>query len=270
MARLLSISLCAILLVVACGPNGDDDGGDQSVPEVVALLQSQTPDRAIDVVFVAEEEYGDLTDIENRLNFLDDLGPLISDGFWENEGISGNHQLFNFWYLIATADLPTGAMKPCITAEWPDLTVAAFADVYILVHAEEMRDCRSGRKATTEPNSYRTVVHEFSHAAFGLPDEYNGAGRYWSSPPVIYEFEEDCRGDPFNSDWRDCATLTERDGDVWWRSEGSHCDIMRCPGAEVFEYGPGDWITVRAMLAALGAGPVLDPTTYAPDSWDAP
>jgi hypothetical protein len=259
-----------IALLGACGPADDDDDTGQGVPAVAALVQSASPQQAIDIVFVAEDDYGDLADPDDRQAFLDDVGALVTDGFWENQGIAYNHPRFNFWYLLETADLPVGAVKPCVTAAWPDLSVAAFADVFILVHAEEMRDCRSGIRATTEPGSFRTVVHEASHAVFGLPDEYDGAGRYWFTPPVMYASQEQCASDPGNGDWRDCQPLTTGDGEVWWRSEGTRDDIMRSAGDQVHEYGPGDWIVVRELLTALGGGPVFDPDTYAPDAWSAP
>lgn len=261
---------CLASLIAACGPDGGDDDAGQGVPGVAAVVQSASPQHAIDIVFVAEDEYGDMTDPDDRQAFLDDIEPLITEGFWENQGIAYNHARFNFWYLLETADLPVGAVKPCITAEWPDLSPVAFADVFILLHSEPMRDCRSGIRATTEPGSFRTVVHEASHAVFGLPDEYNSAGRYWFTPPVIYGSEGQCNSDPGNGGWRDCQPLTTEDGDVWWRSEGTTDDIMRSAGDEVYEYGPGDWIVVRELLTALGAGPVNEPDTFAPDSWSAP
>jgi hypothetical protein len=263
-------SLCCIGGLVACGPPDDDDDTGQTVPDVAALVNSGSPDRAIDIVFIAEDDYGDLAEEESRQAFLDDVGELIANGFWQNQGFAYNHALFNFWYLLDTGDLPVGAVKPCRTADWPDLSPAAFADIFILVHAEEMRDCRSGNRATTEPGSFRTVVHESGHAAFGLPDEYDGAGRYWFAPPLMYGSQEQCASDPGNSAWRDCVPLTSEDGDTWWRSEGPRDDIMRSAGDEVYEFGPGDWVIVRELLTALGAGPVSEPDTFAPDSWSDP
>lgn len=266
----LLLTIAALALLAACGSRDDDTPASEgAVPNVVALVQSRPPDQAIDVVFIAEEAYGDMADIEDRLAFLNDLGPLVADGFWENQLIANNQTLFNFWYMTQTGLIPPGVDQPCVHAEWPDLDQAVFADVFVLIHAEKMRDCALGKKVTSEPESYRTVVHEVSHAAFGLPDEYAEA-RYWNIPPIFYPSEQECVGDAINSSWRDCVPIPDHNGVLWWRSENGHCDIMRCPGIEVLEFGPADWLVVRNILEGLGAGPANPPTIFAPDIWSAP
>ena len=80
---------------------------------------------------------------------------------------------------LAPQLLPTTGICPNVT--WPGEvdTDGAFADLVLLLHTNTLRDCRWGRKATSEPTSYRTVVHESTHALFNIPDEYCCDGGYY-------------------------------------------------------------------------------------------
>jgi len=236
-----------------------------------AAIQWQDPDQAIDVVFVPDDDYGDLSVVANLEAFLGDISNMIDEGFWQNNALAMNLGAFNFWFLTQSGDVqPPANPRDCPAVTWPDLTDAAFAETFVLLHPNALTDCAFGIYVTSEPYSYRTVVHESSHGAFDLPDEYCCDGGYWEAPPVLYDTLADCNNDPANADWRDCQCFVDDRGRDWCRSEDSIDDIMSTGGNTVWEYGPADWVIVRDVLSALGLGVPNAPTVFAPANWDWP
>ena len=225
-------------------------------------------DDAIDVVFIPDEGYGSMSNVSNRQAFLDDVADMIDTGFWKNNAMFLNLGLFNFWFMTSSGEVlpPTGS-SICPSVTWPDLTDAAFAEVKVLLHTNALRDCAfSGGRVTSEPTSYRTVVHETSHAAFGLPDEYCCDGGYSEVQPILYTSSADCNGDPVNAAWRSCSSFTADSGTVWWRSENNTTDIMSSGGSVVLEYGEADWVVVEDVLDSLSSF-VNTPSVFAPGAW---
>jgi hypothetical protein len=264
------ILIFLLLTVSAC-----DNNGVTSTPgigtDVFGIYFMKDIDEAIDVIFVPDDDYGDMSVTSNKETFLNDVDELINQGFWQNNVLSVNSDLFNFWYMTRSgnAQESTGT---CPTVSWPNWTGAHFAEVKILVHPNDLRDCawRTVGLSTTEPGSFRTVVHEFSHAAFHLPDEYCCDGGYWNKPPILYDSGTVCENDPDNEAWRDCQSFTDVKGKVWWRSEDSIVDIMSSNYSTVWEYGPADWVVVRDVLEALPNAVVYEPDVFAPDPWPTP
>jgi hypothetical protein len=253
-------------------PIADDSDEPIAGSTVFQLFQIQSDlDRALNVVFVPDGTYGDMGTLANRQSFLDDAADLVDTGFWQNNMFVRNVHLTNYFYMTVSgtaADPPAGSICPTVT--WPGAvdTDAAFADVVLLVHTNDLRDCRSGRKATTEPGSFRTVVHESSHALFNLPDEYCCDGGYWERKPVLYDTANECDTDAANAGWRDCVAFTATGGKMWWRSEDSDTDIMSGVGSVVLEHGEADWVVVEDVLDNLGTPGV--PAVFAPSTWDRP
>jgi hypothetical protein len=72
-----------------------------------------------------------------------------------------------------------------------------FADAVVLVHKEVCRDLATGRLFSTEPTSFLTAVHESGHRPFGLADEYDRDGGYFTSDifPNLFSSEEACNAD---------------------------------------------------------------------------
>jgi hypothetical protein len=167
-----------------------------------------------------------------------------------------------------SAAAPTSGICPTVT--WPSQvnTDAAFADLVLLIHKNSLRDCRWGRLATTEPGSYRTIVHESSHALFNLRDEYCCDGGYGNMPPVMYTSQSACQNDPDNVAWRNCQSFTSASGTTWWRSEDTIDCIMAGGGSVVLEMGEADWFVARRVFAALGTPGT--PSVFAPTAWDRP
>jgi hypothetical protein len=175
---------------------------------------------------------------------------------------------FNYYYITesGSAAPPTSGICPNVT--WPAEvdTDGAFADLVLLLHPNPLRDCRWGRKATSEPTSYRTVVHESTHALFNIPDEYCCDGGYYSAPPVLYTSQAACTSDAANAAWRNCQSFMASNGTTWWRSEDSITDIMSGAGSTVLEAGPADWAIMESVLDALGGSGT--PSVFAPAAWD--
>jgi hypothetical protein len=250
----------------------EDDEPREPGSTVFTILELQRDlDRALNIVFVPDNSYGDMSELSNRQDFLDDLSDVIDTGFWQNQALVRNVHLTNYYYMTASgtvAEPPAGTI--CPTTTWPAEidTDAAFADMVLLIHANELRDCRWGRKATSEPTSFRTVVHESSHALFNLPDEYCCDGGYREIKPVLYDTQNECTTDPVNVAWRNCVSFTAGSGAIWWRSEDSTLDIMSTAGTVVLEFGDADWVVVENVLDDLGTPTA--PTVFAPDNWDRP
>ena len=240
---------------------------------VFSVLRWTDPSRAIDVVFVADEGYGDLSNISNRQDFLDDVADMIDSGFWQNNGIVNNLGLFNFWFSMeAGGDVEPPDSGICPDVTWPSLTDAAFAELHVIVHRESVRDCGGGGKASARAGGGNEwiAVHESGHAAFGLPDLYCCDGGYWHQPPVLYNSQSSCQSDPANAAWRDCQSFTDNGGNTWWRSEDMNIDLMRNAGPTVWEFGPASWVLVDGVLGGLPGASVNDPDVFAPDNWDWP
>ena len=262
------------LLLASCDVEFEADPNETPIATgsaVFPLVELQPPTQALNILFVADDSYGDLSNLANRQAFLDDIEQVIEDGYWQNNSYWVNFFHFNYYYLIDTGSAgPPSGTSICPTVTWPASadTDGAFADLVLLLHTNTLRDCRWGRKATSEPTSFRTVVHETSHALFNLPDEYCCDGGYWDMPPVLYSSETACDTDPANAAWRDCQSYTASNGDVWWRSENSDDDIMSVGGSVVLESGQGDWAVMRDVFNSLGTA--AEPSVFAPDTWDRP
>jgi hypothetical protein len=256
-----------LLLAAACTPATPVGPPPQSFgTSVFAAQVTRNPNEAIDVVLVPDDDYGDMNDATARQAFLDQVEVLIQSGFGMNQAWSVNSDEVNFWYMTLSGDVQPGT-GICPSVTWPALTDAGFAEVLVLLHPNPLRDCAWGSRVTSEPTSFSTIVHEASHAAFGLPDEYCCDGGYWNVPPILYSTQAGCLNDPANAAWRVCQSVPSSSGPTWWRSEDGDCDIMACGGSTVLEYGPADWVIVERVLAALPNASITDPSVFAPASW---
>jgi len=262
----------ASLLLGAC--TVEFDAGNPPPPiapgSTVHGLIEWDPSQAstLNILFVPDTSYGDLSVEANLQAFFEDIELVIEQGYWQNNAYYVNLGRFNYYYTTAagTASAPTTGICPDVT--WPAQvdTDGAFADLVLLLHTNSLRDCRWGRKATSEPTSYRTVVHESTHALFNIPDEYCCDGGYYVAQPVLYSSSANCNADAANAAWRDCVSFTSTGGTTWWRSEDSISDIMVSAGSVVVEVGPADWAIMEDVLSALGA--TSTPSVFAPASWD--
>ncbi len=235
-------------------------------------------DGAFNVLFVPDASYGDMTVVANRQRFVNDAIGIIENGYWQNRAYFNGLFLYNYYYMTATGSVTARPLDAdgnfqCPTVTWPAAvnTDGAFADQIILVHANELRDCGGGGRATAEPTSFRTMVHETGHGLFGLPDEYCCDGGYFAKSPVMYTSSADCTGDAANAAWRNCGSHTSsRNGSVWWRSQANITTnlIMSNAGNEVWESGPADWAVMDQAYRSLSGAPVVTPpAAFAPAQW---
>lgn len=280
--RWIGGTFIALTLLTATGCEIDSTVSEDDTPTSGATVfelyaPAIDPADAFDVVFVPDASYGDMSVLANRQAFADDAADAIENGYWQNQAYFNALFSFNYFYMTAsgsvTANPPDASGNfVCPTVTWPAQvnTDAAFADQLILLHSNVLRDCGGGGRATAEPTSFRTIVHETGHGMFGLPDEYCCDGGYFVAAPVMYSSQTACTGDAANASWRNCQSHTSsRNGSVWWRSQGNISTnlIMFNTGDEVWESGPADWASMSNTYTAAGAS-VSTPTVLAPGQWD--
>lgn len=272
--------LIPLFIVASCEIDKTVTSDDQPVPGTSSVFELYTVNQvenAFNVIFVPDGSYGDMSVIANRQTFVDDIADVVESGYWQNQAYFNGWFHYNYYYMTAsgsvTARSPAadGSFR-CPTVAWPAAvnTDGAFADQLLLIHSNELRDCGGGGRATAEPTSFRTVVHETGHGIFGLPDEYCCDGGYFSMAPVMYNSQSACTSDAANSGWRSCSSHTSsRDSSVWWRSQGNITTnlIMSNIGAEVWESGPADWASMSGAYQGIGAT-VTMPSVLAPGRWD--
>jgi hypothetical protein len=257
----------ALLTAAACTPATPAGPPPSSFgTSVFAAVVTRHPNEAIDIVLVPDDDYGDMEDATARQAFLDQVDSVIQSGFEMNQAWQLNADEVNYWYMTRSGDVQPGT-GICPSVTWPNLGDAGFSEVIVLLHPNALRDCAWGGRVTSEPSSFNTIVHEASHAVFGLPDEYCCDGGYWNAPPALYPDENACLNDSTSSAWRDCRQVVSASGPDWWRSENNRCDIMACPSAAVQEYGTADWIIVEQVLSALPNASIAAPSVFAPSEW---
>ncbi|QYF93553.1 hypothetical protein KY495_23330 [Massilia sp. PAMC28688] len=280
-----AFKLCLLLLgaslLVSCKitKTVDPDDPPASGTTVFDMYVLQTDrDKAFNVLFVPDTAYGDMSVLANRQAFVNDMASVIENAYWQNRAYFNAWGRFNYFYMTASGTVTERPLTPdgkfqCPTVSWPSQvnTDGAFADQIILIHKNELRDCGGGGRATAEPTSFRTIVHETGHGLFGLPDEYCCDGGYFTLAPVMYATQAACTGDAANAGWRNCQSHTSsRDGSTWWRSQGNITTnlIMSSGGNEVWESGPADWAVMRAAYSTLSGSPTITaPATFAPAQW---
>ena len=278
--------ICAMFAMGGCSLTVDvsEDDAPVSGSSVYELFAIQSDmDDAFNILFIPDASYGDLSNLINRQAFVDDLTNAIENSYWQNQGYYFNLGRYNYYYSLDSGSVVENTPDSegnfrCPTVTWPGSinTDGNFADATILIHSNELRDCAnpSSGRATAEPTSYRTIVHESSHAIFGLPDEYCCDSNYRTNVPVLYATEAACMNDPVNAAWRNCVSfVSARDGNDWWRSEGdiTSSAIMLSGGSTVWEFGPADWeIMEDAYLSFPGARSAGTPSVFAPNNWNRP
>lgn len=281
--RVMGFVLCGAVVLALTGCQikrsvSADDAPAAGTTVFEMYVVQQNRDRAFNILFVPDTAYGDMSVLANRQAFVNDVARIIENGYWQNRAYLNGWGLYNYFYMTAAGSVverppaEDGSFR-CPQINWPAQvsTDGAFADQILLIHQNELRDCGGGGRATSEPTSFRTIVHETGHGLFGLPDEYCCDGGYFAASPVMYATRAACEGDVANAGWRACQSHTSsRDSAVWWRSQGNITTnlIMRNGGTEVWESGPADWAVMAAAYRGLAGSPVVTaPATFAPDRW---
>lgn len=197
--------------------------GDYPHSRAIPIQKSTFPERAIDLVFIADEDdYSSASDPE----FLDDVYRLLKYGYWNHTDFLKDQHRYNFWLARDMGDAKRGTTfndEKCahrlpsspLSQSPSGLNIAdiwlrhyQFADTAAIVHTERFRDCAPyGRnvfsvgveelRITFEDSDLDVVRHETAHRPFGLSDEYCCDGGYQQSAlfPNVYEEREDCEAD---------------------------------------------------------------------------
>ncbi len=162
-------------------------------PDCIPIIENGAHSDKIDIVFVADKDYGGDTDA-----FLDDVTFLIHSGYFSVPEIDNRKCKFNFYYYPEEGDYQPVCQKWELPADYH--ADCAFADSAAIVFTGGGRAC-SSTVFSTPDNSTRTVVHETGHKIFGMADEYccDGGYRQPSAPfPNIFHTQADCQAGSTN------------------------------------------------------------------------
>jgi hypothetical protein len=160
--------------------------GPPATGRAVPVLQHQTTNRAMDLVFIADSDnYASA----NVAAFSTDVKRVIREAYFSDELFLRNQGRFNFWIAQDLGDAHGfNPPSPCRTAPANWATDYTFADSGVLLHTDNLRDCANGGIFSSEPGSIATVRHETGHSPFGLADEYCCDGGYFQTGtnPNVY------------------------------------------------------------------------------------
>ena len=253
--------------------------GNFDFPAIPVVINGPLYEK-IDIVFIADQdEYGSFSDP----SFLADVRSLINEGYWTIPWFLDNQAAFNFWIAKSQGrggpnpdrENPDGGddffcfREP--PADWGAFHL--FADAGGIVHRSACRDNAGGGLFSVEMEIDRlqVVAHESGHAPFGMPDEYQGAGRYYVITPAstLFATEPEClvaataRGfDPV------CRPLVDRDETMtMWLFEEDYRSLQ--PRPRDLMQGTGCFSLNQAsnrctVVAATKSGPEPDPNGVVP------
>jgi hypothetical protein len=232
--------------------------GDYPLNRAIPIQKSSFPERAIDIVFIADEDdYSAASDPD----FLEDVHGLLKYGYLNHTDFLKDQHRYNFWVARDMGNAkrgtlfndekcahrlpssPLGQVSPGIRIEDIWLRYYQFADTAAIVHTEQFRDCAPyGRNVFSvgveeayipfDDSDNFIVRHETGHRPFGLSDEYCCDGGYSQTDrfPNIYEEREDCEADVVSLGRvpEDCREFIEEnffDTD-WYISDPPTDDLM--------------------------------------------
>ncbi len=181
------------------GPNeqGADCGGicGSTCPECIPVISSGDPEDKIDLVFVADNDYGG-----NEDQFITDMMALVRGGLFGPPELAMNRCKFNVWYFPGT-----NADYQAICAAWtppPGFDACSFSDSMVILHTDGSRSCSNWRDFSTSPGSAAVLVHELSHSVVGSADEYCCDGGYGPPDPRyqpnVFRSLAECRANSTN------------------------------------------------------------------------
>jgi hypothetical protein len=305
--RVLVFLLATAALLSACGDSTSPFGpkvcsSSQGVSCVWDINRALFPanagtfdqgvDHSIDVLFLPDQEYGDLTQAANFTQFWNDAVNLVINGFYHNNLIASNITLFHFWLSSATGATVTIPANKGGACAWNVQSIPytpTWADSELILHKGDCRDFTQGKFSSVQAGLFGVAVHEFAHSsqAFRLPDEYSAPtfdGGYFSDPPEMYvsAMGDLCNTDPANSAWRPaqgCASWTPKStvancaGCLVWDSEDASHTLMATYSPTVaLQFGPANWAIIQNTLAKVAPSgvPLVPPSVFSPSDWTPP
>lgn len=276
-ALITTLAVLTGILMARSAAAGPEAGADEARAEadesgiymVSPDLAPADSDRAFDILFVGDAGYSDDA-------FLTDVRTAIEDGFGRSEALALNMHLLNFWFTHARAAV--GSSCPFGVA-LPDVAHTTRAEVVIVLHRSPMHDCAWGNRYATanvrSDGGPSFLIHEFSHAAFGLPDEYCCSGGYWPAPRAMYAEDEapdptpEAASSSDGSAWHPLQYIEASKnaasgaGRTWVRPELSDNVMYTVVEGAVLPYGRANWEVAASRLEALPGSTVASPTSFA-------
>jgi len=154
----------------------DDDGKSSSETYSFAAGDYPWPDEAIpirlkdgtntqshyDIAFVPDD---DIT----LTSFRDQLDNVMNDLYFKYSDIRTWRGLYNFYYSEKKGNYE----ELCNFTDPSNMaTLTSVADAVVILHSTDLRDCKSGKRISSEIDYDKTIIHESGHILFGLMDEY--------------------------------------------------------------------------------------------------
>ena len=156
---------------------------DEPVP---IRLKGGTADR-LDVVLVPQQGM-DLGDFRLR------LADVVDRSYFKYDPIRTFRGLYNFYYSMRFGRY----QEACQFSDPSNMgTLSAVADAVVFLHADELTDCRSGKRISSELQNDKALIHETGHVLYGLHDEYCCSSNYAQQAcvPQLWGTAAACQGD---------------------------------------------------------------------------
>lgn len=215
-------------------------------PTCVPLVYHGNPGDKINVVFAPDGNDYSLGNVEF---FVERLMDVVDDAFISSPAIWNHFKKLNFYYVERFGGRvyrqSDGKCDWTFPQHWKD--DCPFATVGAIVHEDtnfshfplmpdECRDYSNSGRFSSEPGHPGTFLHEFSHAALDLVDEYDDSPDCWTGYFVgspysnVWGSKADCENGSLNPN--DCFNFTPCK--PWysttsgqWKSDPDG-DIMEC------------------------------------------
>lgn len=205
----------------------------------VPVLYTGARSSRIDLVFYPDEDsYTGPTDPA----FLTDVSNAIQNSYYTEDIFLINQDKMNYWIALDTGKAGGFSDGDCKL----DASQRAWEDAGAVFHTDTLRDCAPGGKRlfSSEPNSFRTILHETGHRPFGLADEYCCDGGYFQASPFpnVYAFlpNIDLGGNTIVGCADDALSVGRTESDcrswvqpipwwfdnTWWTSDPASNDLM--------------------------------------------
>jgi hypothetical protein len=217
--------------------------GQPPLDDFIPVLFTGPRDNRVDLVFFGDRDDYTASGIPpivgDNPDFIEDVGDVILNAYYNFEYFLANQHLFNFWIALDSADYE----ELCMFTGG----VADFADSGIVLHLDALRDCATGGRFSIEPfiGSRLTVLHETGHRPFGMADEYCCDGGYFEASPFPNLYQElnpppgiGCGPDAPNlgRTAADCRMYNDvgpptHAGEDWFLSDPTGDDLMEDSGA---------------------------------------
>jgi hypothetical protein len=184
------------------------------------LYTGPRPSR-LDMVFYADR---DSYMGSNDPQFLNDVGNAITMSYFTEDVFLVNQDKMNYWLAE-----DTGTADPDCEIEAPQ---KSWEDAGIIFHTDDFRDCNPGGVFSSEPASFRTILHETGHRPFGLADEYPPDGGYFQTEIFPNVYSTGCAEDAVNVGRTagDCRSFEEEVpwwfNRIWFTSDPASDDLM--------------------------------------------